>query len=72
MDTTRRTREKRLEQEKRTCRLLLALLSYGAFVDAADLNGQTALHIACRLGPIQAVKTVSYTHLRAHETRRHL
>eukprot|EP01042_Synura_sphagnicola_P002838 gene2838-3461_t len=56
MDTTRRTREKRLEQEKRTCRLLLALLSYGAFVDAADLNGQTALHIACRLGPIQAVK----------------
>lgn len=51
-----RTKEERLEQEDRTCRLLLHLFSYGAYVDAADLDLQTALHIACRLGTVKAVK----------------
>eukprot|EP01040_Poterioochromonas_malhamensis_P001219 gene1219-1293_t len=51
-----RTKEERLDQEKRTCEILLALFSYGGFIDAVDLNQQTALHIAARLGPTKAVK----------------
>lgn len=53
-----RTREEREAQEKLTCDLLVALLSYNAHVDAVDLNGHTALHIAARLGPVTAVKTL--------------
>lgn len=51
-----RTRTEREEQENTTCELLMKLLSYNAFVDSQDLTGQTALHIACRLGPTRAVK----------------
>ena len=53
-----RTKEKREDQERRTCEILLKLFSYGAFVDAQDLNLQTALHIAARLGPTRAVKII--------------
>ncbi|RYH26239.1 ankyrin repeat domain-containing protein [archaeon] len=57
-DTHSRTKEERLHQEQRTCKILLHLFSYGAYVDATDLNKQTPLHIAARLGPIRAVKIV--------------
>lgn len=50
-----RTREERLAQEATTCDLLLKLLSYGACPDSQDQSGQTALHIAARLGPTKAV-----------------
>jgi hypothetical protein len=51
-----RSKEQREDQEKRTCEILLALFSYGGFVDAQDLSLQTPLHIAARLGPTRAVK----------------
>jgi hypothetical protein len=53
-----RTKEERLEDEKKTCQLLLTIFSYGGFVDAQDLSGQTSLHIAARLGPTKAVKII--------------
>lgn len=55
-DTNFRTKEQRLEQEEKTCRTLLVMLSYGAFVDAQDLNKDTVLHKVCRVGPVRAVK----------------
>lgn len=56
MDPNRRTKEERLQQEETTCRVLLTLLSYDAFIDAVDFHKQTALHIASRLGTVRAVK----------------
>jgi hypothetical protein len=53
-----RTKEERLEDEKKTCQILVTIFSYGGFVDACDLNGQTPLHIAARLGPTKAVKII--------------
>ncbi len=55
---TLRTKEERLDQEHRTCQILLHLLSYGAYVDASDLSQQTPLHLACRLGTVKAVKVI--------------
>lgn len=55
-DVSRRTREQRLDQEQRTSQIVLKLLAYGGYADAQDLNGQTPLHIACRLGTTQTVK----------------
>lgn len=51
-----RKKEERLAQESKTCAILLRFYSYGAYVDACDLMNQTTLHVACRLGPVQAVK----------------
>jgi hypothetical protein len=53
-----RTAEERIAQETTTCELLLKLLSYGACPDSQDQQGQTPLHIACRLGPTRAVKII--------------
>mmetsp|Transcript_24785 Transcript_24785/g.41291 ORF Transcript_24785/g.41291 Transcript_24785/m.41291 type:complete len:904 (-) Transcript_24785:1746-4457(-) len=53
-----RTKEERESQEQTTCDLLLKLFSYGAFVDGQDQQGNTPLHIACRLGPTKAVKVI--------------
>jgi ankyrin repeat protein len=53
-----RTKEERIEQEQKTCKILLSILSYGGFVDSQDIKGQSALHIACRLGSVQAVKII--------------
>jgi hypothetical protein len=53
-----RTAEQRESEEDTTCELLLKLLSYGACPDSQDQQGQTALHIACRLGPVKAVKII--------------
>lgn len=53
-----RTKEERLAQEATTCDLLLKLLSYGACPDSQDQSGQTALHIASRLGPTKAVTII--------------
>jgi len=50
-----RTREERLEQERKTCEILLLFLSYDTYVDSQDQHGNTALHNACRMGPIRAV-----------------
>jgi hypothetical protein len=46
------------EQEAKTTAILHLLLSYGASVDGAMNDGNTALHIAARLGPISAVREV--------------
>lgn len=53
-----RTAEEREAQENTTCELLLKLLSYGTCPDSQDQKGQTPLHIACRLGPVRAVKII--------------
>lgn len=53
-----RTKEARLDQERKTCQILQHLFSYGGFVDSTDVYGQTPLHIACRLGTTQAVKII--------------
>lgn len=58
-----RTKEERLDQEDKTIKIITAICSYGGFVDAQDQMGQSALHIACRLGPLSAVKTLyNYSH----------
>eukprot|EP00975_Prorocentrum_lima_P052967 11104313-Prorocentrum_lima.AAC.1 len=36
------------------------------------LSGEAAHRPALRIPPLNGDKSVSYTHLRAHETRRHL
>ncbi len=56
IDPGKRTKEERLQQEDTTCRVLLSLLSYNAFIDALDYHKQTALHIASRIGTVRAVK----------------
>lgn len=48
----------RAEQEQKTTSILHHLLSYGASVDGAMNDGNTALHIAARLGPISAVRMI--------------
>jgi len=53
-----RTKEARLEQEDKTIRILTAICSYNGYVDAQDQEGQSALHLACQLGPLSAVKTL--------------
>ena len=50
-----RTKEERLAQEQKTYDLLHAMFSYGGFVDAQNAFGETALHIACRMGPTKVV-----------------
>lgn len=45
-----RTKEEREQQEETTCQLLYHLFAYDAFIDAQDIEGNTVLHIACRLG----------------------
>jgi len=50
-----RTKEERLEQETKTYDILHSMFTYGGFVDAQDANGETALHFACRLGPVKVV-----------------
>lgn len=57
-DRDHRTREQRLKQENQTCEILLKILSYGGYVDAKDVNQQTPLHVACRLGPTRAAKVL--------------
>ena len=56
VDTNKRTQVERLQQEDTTCKLMLTLLSYNAFVDAQNLHQETPLHIACRMGTCRAVK----------------
>tara|TARA_B110000090_G_scaffold181338_1_gene206748 strand:+ start:463 stop:975 length:513 start_codon:yes stop_codon:yes gene_type:complete len=50
-----RTKEEREAQEKKTFDILFTMFSYGGFVDAQDSNGETPLHIACRMGPMKVV-----------------
>lgn len=50
-----RTREQRIDQERKTCEILLLFLGYDTYVDSQDQYGNTALHNACRMGPIRAV-----------------
>ena len=50
-----RTKEERIEQENKTYDILHCMFTYGGFVDAQDANGETALHFACRLGPVKVV-----------------
>ncbi len=45
-----RTKEEREKQEDDTYAILKHILSYNAYVDAQDIFGNTALHMACRLG----------------------
>lgn len=44
-----------MEQERRTCDILLLFFSYDTYVDSQDQEGNTVLHNACRMGPIRAV-----------------
>lgn len=53
-----RTKEMRLADEQRTHDIILAILSYGGFVDSVNQRGETALHIACRMGTMQIVTTL--------------
>lgn len=48
----------RKDQEAKTTSILHLLLSYGASVDGAMNDGNTALHIAARLGPISSVRVI--------------
>jgi len=48
-----RTKEEREKQEETTFVILKHIVSYKGFVDAQDIHGNTALHIACRLGVLQ-------------------
>jgi len=56
------SKEDRLAQEEKTCKMILSICSYGGFVDAEDITQQTALHIACRVGPIRVVKLLLSFH----------
>ena len=50
-----RTKEEREAQEDLTYEILRSMFELGGFVDAQDAEGETALHIACRLGPMKVV-----------------
>lgn len=50
-----RTKDEREKQEETTFVILKHILSYKGFVDAQDIHGNTALHIACRLGSSQSL-----------------
>ena len=47
-----RTREEREKQEEDTTTIVKHILSYKGYVDAQDIDGNTALHVACRLGSV--------------------
>ena len=52
-------KEERLEQEKKTTEVVHFLLKWGAFVNSMTSDtGDTPLHFACRLGPIDVVKVL--------------
>lgn len=53
-----RTKEEREEQESKAHRMILSILSYGGFVDSVNQRGETALHIACRMGTTKIVLTL--------------
>jgi hypothetical protein len=55
-----RTKEEREDQENRTCEMLHHFLSFGAFVNATDIDGQTCLHIACRYNTVRIVKLLLF------------
>lgn len=50
-----RTKEEREAQEQKTYDILYSMFKMGGFVDAQTSDGETALHMACRLGPIKVV-----------------
>ena len=53
------SKEIREDQEKRTTEVIHFLLKWGAFVNCTTSDtGDTPLHIACRLGPLAAVKVL--------------
>lgn len=47
-----RTKEEREKQEEDTYAIVKHILSYNAYVDGQDIFGNTALHMACRLGEL--------------------
>ena len=53
-----RTKEEREAQEEKAHHMILSILSYGGFVDSTNQKGETALHIACRMGTTQIVLTL--------------
>lgn len=55
-----RTKEEREDQENRTCDILTHFLSFGAFVDAQDQDGNTPLHMACKHKNLRTVKLLLF------------
>lgn len=53
-----RSKEARIEQEKKTQKLLFLLLSYGGCPDVQDAKGWTPLHWSCKMGGLQCILTI--------------